>query len=212
MQSHSRVPIDIVLQVMDASEETSTSPGGFNMDQRTLCACTLVCREWRAYAQHLLRRRPLLCTTRAISGFAKYLHQSQETGTLHALHFWGCSEVLDLAPATDLFVAPPRSFSSLTALRFSKTRMTFAPKVLRMRLPFFETITVLTLSLCEFDSMRGLFDLVWACRNLSVLDVEFCKLRCAKVTVDLVNRLAMSRKYAHGCERLTSVRWWFAVF
>ncbi|KAL1940729.1 hypothetical protein VTO73DRAFT_7770 [Trametes versicolor] len=105
-------------------------------------------------------------------------------------------------------------FPHLTALHCFAMRFDMQPKLLRMRLPFFDGITELVLRDCSFNgSLLSLLDLVWACPNLLFLDMEGTTFwpweknavpsNTARVQCSTLRAICKTRR---ACQRLASMR------
>ncbi|KAH9846165.1 hypothetical protein C2E23DRAFT_854023 [Lenzites betulinus] len=195
-----RLPVELCEAVMDAVSYHQISmvldrrkQNRSRLRQRTLCACALTCRAWRARAQHLLRTRPYLPSQRAISLLTASVRADREKWARHLmimrLNGSGIGRSgsgsttssrakdpigISTASCTDLLLC---SFPNLHTFHASVTTLDFGPRLLRMRPPFFLAITTLLLDRCTFDSVRAMLDVIWACPNVSMLVIMTSYLR-----------------------------------
>lgn len=81
------------------------------------------------------------------------------------------------------------------------------PRVLRTRPPLLAHVTRLKLSACYFGSLRAMFDVIWACPNLSSLKLETVWDFLVKTPVaeDAPRILLSSREHLGACGKLTDL-------
>lgn len=164
--------------------------------QDTLCACALTCRAWRARAQHLLWISPRLVDTRRLALITAALPTAPRSLTTTLV-----LARLDLSSASELFM---HSFPNLRQLSCHRVSFERGPplQILRMRLPFFDSITILHMRNCSFRSLRATLDVIWAFPNLSSLRLgmsEWTKLRHGAEN----GHFSTICEYRRACRKLT---------
>ncbi|OJT05317.1 hypothetical protein TRAPUB_3866 [Trametes pubescens] len=198
----SRLPIELCEAVMNAFREYYVSPWSGRLlvprldrpAQQALCACTLTCRAWSVRAQYLLWTFPILPNSLRLVHFNMAIRKSPNKAIIRGLMLASTNM------AGELFM---HSFPHLQHLLCFGIRFNRGPplRLLRMRLPFFSTITTLALFDCTFESMRAMLDVVWACSNLTTLaignikhehDYEECD--CCKAVVGTSEEVVGSEK------------------
>ncbi|KAI0638745.1 hypothetical protein C8Q77DRAFT_1077353 [Trametes polyzona] len=173
----------------------------------SLCQCALVCRAWRVCAQILLWEYP--CFRRRVKSLPILQHAALQEATVHysqivSLHLGVWDQYypdwndlffrVRLPNLRILFVANARKESNLNA---------HPAKLVRMRLPFFATITQLRLHRCKYYTFRGLLDLIWACPKLEMLSMSGCWDFQANVcTPRTLALLDSACKNMNGCQKL----------
>ncbi|EIW65384.1 uncharacterized protein TRAVEDRAFT_42755 [Trametes versicolor FP-101664 SS1] len=172
-----RIPIELCESIMDAVSEHEALQFDWLVGlewQDTLCACALTCRAWRARAQHLLWISPRLVDTRRVALITAALPTAPRSLTTTLV-----LSRLDLSSTSELFM---HSFPNLRQLSCHRVSFERGPplQILRMRLPFFDSIPILHMRNCSFRSLRATLDVIWAFPNLSSLRLgmsEWTKLR-----------------------------------
>ncbi|KAI0638732.1 hypothetical protein C8Q77DRAFT_1663 [Trametes polyzona] len=184
--------------------------------QRALCNCALTCRAWRPRAQHLLRVHPNLATQQSVLQYLQCMRNAPaewaplaseirlQGGQMRAPPTCGRdmasdSVLLNVSRASALFTYP---FPRLRILHAATTLFDLAPRLLRMRLPFFAGIARLVLVQCVFDSVQAMLELVWACPSLTSLVVVQSYLWKEDLSLGSAERLLLIREYRRGCEKL----------
>lgn len=177
------LPIELCEKVMDAIPEYVEYPGldsGWltlpneaRDSQQALCVCALTCHAWRIRAQYLLWTFPCLYESRQFPRFNTAIRKSLNTPTISGLTLGRLGvrpESSNLSTAGELFM---HSFPHLRSLVCHSISFERGPplRVLRMRLPFFDSITSLEMWRCTFQSLRAMLDVVWACSNLATLAI-----------------------------------------
>lgn len=166
--------------------------------QDTLCACALTCRAWRARAQHLLWISPRLVDTRRVALITSVLPTAPRSVTTTLM-----LARLDLSSASELFM---HSFPNSRHLSFHRVCFERGPPlhILRMHLPFFDSITILHMRNCSFHSLRATLDVIWAIPNLSSLRLgmsERTKLRHGAGN----GHLSTICEHRRACRKLTQL-------
>lgn len=172
----------------------------FHFQQRTLSACTRVCRAWSPHASFLLWHDVLLDTSSSVSAFIAAVCNAPERWTPLVVSLFMHSDLG--ARATSLFMQP---FPNLRVLSASAMNWSLHPQLFRMRLPFFASIRELQLEKCSFATLRTLFDFAWSTRNLERLVMRDCHVvkQTARETAGV--NLETARKHLRGCSKLTSL-------
>lgn len=131
-----RIPIELCETIMDALPSWPTiSSGDWSRGQFTLCACALTCRAWRVRAQLLLWVCPRLIERRRLPLFTAAIRTAPKA-LITTLLLHQCSFV----SSAELFM---HTFPNLQQLNFHNVDFTRGPpSILRMRLPFFASVTV----------------------------------------------------------------------
>lgn len=111
----------------------------------------------------------------------------------------------DLSTAGELFIRP---FPHLQRLLCVNIRFDNGPPlpILRMRLPFFVTITDLQLQKCTFGSFRAMLDVVWACPNLATLDIDDSWFKSHAPSIAVLQQMSAAAEHLRACRRLTALR------
>lgn len=173
--------------------------------ESTLCACALTCRAWRARAQHVLWNSPRLVGEQRLALFISGL-RTAPSSFISTLILAGRShnKKLDLARAGELFVRP---FPHLRRLIYDDVRFDRGPsaRLLRMRLPFFDSLTALELWDCTFNSLRAMMDVIWACPNLASLKVLGCTIATKRVPMASGVLLSTSCQQLRACRALANL-------
>lgn len=209
------LPIELCEKVMDAIPEYvelrgigsgwPTVPWEHWYSQQVLCACALTCHAWRVRAQYLLWTFPCLIQSQQFPRFNTAIRKSLNTPTVCGLAL-GLRDVLpeesDLSTAGELFM---HSFPHLRSLVCTHVSFKCGPplRVLRMRLPFFSSITFLELSFCNFQSWRAMLDVVWACSNLATLAICSAMIESERCSAAGFQNLCSTAKHLRACRKLT---------
>ncbi|KAI0816889.1 hypothetical protein BC628DRAFT_1405090 [Trametes gibbosa] len=232
------LPIEVCEAIMDALSYHRISmvldrreQNRSRIRQRTLCACALTCRAWRARAQHLLRAHPYLANQHSVSLLSASVRaiRDQWTPYVSILRLNGGGGVqrsghsttspsttknpdtgISMASTTDLLLCP---FPNLHTFYASVITMDFGPRLLRMRPPLFFAISTLLLDRCTFDSVRAMFDVVWACPNVSFLVIVNSHLRKEVLSDEAAVLLAsVGCGSRTQCKRLAAAKLWGTPF
>lgn len=180
------------------------NPDGYQQTwsgQQALCACALTCRAWRVRAQHLLSTFPHILDDARLSPFTTAVQESPITGLTLGDYYFGR---FDTSKASELFM---HSSLRLQHWRCIKVDFDRGPplRLLRMRLPFFASIVTLQLWSCTFQSLRAMLDVVWACPNLSGLDISYTKFEVKCVSLAALRQMSAAVEHLRACEKLTSL-------
>lgn len=216
------LPIELCEKVMDAIPEYLEYPGlgsgwptvprkAWN-SQKALCACALTCHAWRIRAQYLLWTFPSLIRSQQFLRFNTAIRKSLHTPTISGLVLGpliaDSHEVPDLSTAGELLM---HSFPNLRSWVCFDISFERGPplRVLRMRLPFFDSITFLQLWCCKFQSLRAMLDVVWACPNLAALSIGGNEIKSERCSAAGFQNLCTTNLRA--CRKLTKL-WLHADF
>lgn len=207
------LPIELCEKVMDAlpvyiellDDGWFLAPQDAMETQQALCACTLTCRAWRVRAQYLLWTFPVLFDSQRFARFNTAVQKSPNTHIMCGLQLGRCfqdKETPDLSTAGELFM---HSFPHLRSLWCDQIRFDRGPplRVLRMRLPFFDSITSLALVDCTFQSLRSMLDVVWACSNLATLVVREIDVQSKRCSLAAFQNLSTAVENLRACRKLT---------
>lgn len=210
------LPIEICEKVMDAIPESFELPdtgSGWPTrptkpwdSQKALCACALTCHAWRVRAQYLLWTFPCLIQSRQFPRFNTAIRKSLNTPIISGLALGPLGEVRhevsDLSTAGELFM---HSFPHLRYLLCQNLSFERGPplRVLRMHLPFFSSITFLELWRCTFQSLRAMFDVVWACSNLATLAIGDNFIKSERCSAAGFQNLCTTAENLQACRKLT---------
>lgn len=177
------------------------------LSQRALCACARTCRAWRVRAQYLLWTFPALSDSQKLGRLNTAIRQSSKTPIIRGLVLATQSRSdYDknpyLSTVGELFM---HSFPHLQSLLCQSIRFEHGPplRVLRMRLPFFSSITFLMLWGCTFQSLRAMLDVVWACSNLDTLVVKRIEIESERCSPAGFQRLSTAVENLRTCRKLT---------
>lgn len=201
-----RVPIELCETIIDTlpirtiASRRGDYYAGLQV-QRTLRACALTCRAWRVRAQLVLWVSPHLESEHYLALFAAALR----TGPKPLItNLWLHQSTF--VRSAELFM---HTFPNLRNLTCSKADFDHGPplSILRMRLPFFASVTVLRLVHCRFRSLRAMLDMVWAFPNLAVLELSFFTFKFAPLPA-AGGRVDLSAICGHlrSCQKLTSIK------
>lgn len=200
-----RIPIEVCEAIMDSLPTLLPGVQDFYESRRktygTLYACALTCRAWRIRAQWLLWASPHLLNERRLARFTAVTRTAPipliVTLWLHRSTF---------VRSTELFM---HTFPNLRQLVFHITDFTCGPplSILRMRLPFFASVTVLRLLFCQFRSWRTMLDVVWAFPNLATLELMGCEFKYARLSTWVGGPVDLPAicKYLRACQKLTEL-------
>lgn len=168
--------------------------------QHALCACALTCRAWRVRAQYLLSTFPYIRNDAHLAHFTMAVQESPITGlTL------GGEALLDASKASELFMRP---CLLLQHLRCFRVRFDRGPplRLLRMRLPFFASITTLQLWACTFQSFRAMINVVSACPNLAMLSIHAAMFfNVQPLSAVGLRQMSAAVKSLRACQKLTDL-------
>lgn len=205
--------IELCEKIMDALPVYEEFPGSnwflfpeYAWDsQRALCGCALTCRAWRVRAQYLLWTFPSLFNRQQFALFETAIRKSPNTPIIRGLMLrcgYDGKEAPDLSTAGELFM---HSFPHLRSLWCREIRFDRGTplRVLRMRLPFFDSITSLHLWDCTFPSLRAMLDVVWACPNLATLAIDVIKVNSKCCSAAELQSLSSAVENLRGCRKLT---------
>ncbi len=211
-----RLPIELCEKVMNAlrgyEDEILDGTNSRMQEEYTskrqpaLRACALTCHAWRVRAQYLLWTFPVILDSQHLAHFRTAIRSSPNITITRGLVLGGIygPNELDLSTAGELFM---RSFPHLQRLLCFYIRFDRGPplRVLRMRLPFFASITALRLYRCTFQSLRAMLGVVWACRNLATLDTNdvWFKSECSGAGL---RRMHVAVGHFRACQKLTALR------
>lgn len=165
--------------------------------QRALCACALTCRAWRVRAQYLLSTFPHIRNVARLARFTMAVQESSITGlTL------GGEEMFDPSKASELFM---RSCVGLQHLWCIYVRLDLGPplRLLRMRLPFFASISTLRLWRCTFQTFKAMMDVVWACPNLATLVIRHTQFDVRPSSAAGIRQMSAAVEHLRACQKLT---------
>lgn len=209
------LPIELCEKVIDAIPEYielpdtgrgwPTQPKNPWHSQQALCACALTCHAWRVRAQYLLWTFPCLIQSRQFPRFNTAIRKSLNTPTICGLAletFNDDHKASDLSTAGELFM---HSFPHLRSLVCRNISFERGPplRVLRMRLPFFSSITLLELWQCNFQSLRAMLDAMWACSNLATLAIGRNVIKSERCSAAGIQNLCTTAENLRACRKLT---------
>lgn len=209
------LPIELCEKVMDAIPKYLEVPDTGNdwpmrpeeawNSQQALCACALTCHAWRIRAQYLLWTFPCLIQSRQFPRFNTAIRKSLNTLTISGLTLGRLGlrhKASDLSTAGELFM---QSFPHLQSLVCDNISFERGPplRVLRMRLPFFDSITFLELWGCTFQSLRAMLDVVWACSNLATLIIGPNRIISKRCSAAGFQNLCTTAENLRACRKLT---------
>ncbi|KAH9851500.1 hypothetical protein C2E23DRAFT_829363 [Lenzites betulinus] len=204
-------PIEICELIIDAI--AGKHPRKSERD--SLRNCALTCRAWRTRAQHRLWEIPRRLDATSVNKFIAEIRQIpiHLASLVHTLliHFRYDDKICRL---NELLLTS--SMPNLRTFELQYTANTgrdvstslnlkvIHPRVLRIPPPLLAHVTRLKLSACRFDSLRAMFDVVWACPNLSSLRLEnvWRFLVRTPLTEDAVRILLSTRKHLGACGKL----------
>ncbi|EIW65390.1 uncharacterized protein TRAVEDRAFT_42760 [Trametes versicolor FP-101664 SS1] len=129
--------------------------------------------------------------------------QESPITTLTLGQYYNDLDHLDAGKAGELFMRP---YLRLQHLRCLKVRFDRGPsfRLLRM-LPFFASITTLQLWKCTFKNFRGMMDVVWACPNLVMLDINVVEFKVQPSSPTRLLQMSAVVESLRACQRLTSL-------
>lgn len=209
------LPTELCEKVMDAIPEYvefpdtgsgwPTRPKKPWRSQQALCACALTCHAWRVRAQCLLWTFPCLIQSQQFPRFNTAIRKSLNTPTICGLALGRLDvdhEASDLSTAGELFM---HSFPHLRSLVCRNISFERGPplRALRMRLPFFDSITFLELLWCKFQSLRAMLDVVWACSNLATLAIGDNQIKSKCCSAAGFQNLCTTAENLRACRKLT---------
>lgn len=168
--------------------------------QHALCACALTCRAWRVRAQYLLSTFPHIRDDARLANFTMAVQEFPITA-LTLGDYSPVSEHLDASKASELFM---RSCVRVQHLRCIEVRFDRGSplRLLRMRLPFFASITTLRLWNCTFHSFRATMDVVWACSNLAMLEISDSELKERSPSAAVLWQMSAAVEHLRACQKL----------
>lgn len=210
------LPIELCEAVMDALQdyyEPLGRPGVLLESKRTwesqqaLCACSLTCRAWHVRAQHLLWTLPHVLDSQHLAQFTsavRNLSSISTAGLVLGDQRAYAIKTFDPSMVSSLFM---HSFDHLRHLLFYGFLFHRGPPlaILRMRLPFFASITVLQLLDCAFQSLRALLDVVWACPSLATLAISRSGIKSKRTSGAGLRLLSAAVENLRACRKLTSL-------
>lgn len=176
--------------------------------QRALYACALTCRAWRVRAQYLLWTFPCLFDSQHFAHFNSAIRKSSNTPIIRGVALGSgdkYAENADLSTALgELFT---HSFPHLRSLFCGKLCFERGPplRVIRMRLPFFSSITSLAFLKCTFQNSRSMLDVVWACSNLATLAMQDVTVESEHCFPARFHSLSMAVENLRACRKLTTL-------
>lgn len=210
----SRLPIELCEAVMNAlpnGYEFGPPLGSWGVlgyretvdGQRALCACALTCRAWRVRAQYILSIFPRIRDDAHLAHFTTTVQESPITGLTLGHHSIE-SEYLDASKASELFM---HSCVHLQHFRCIRVHFDHGPplRLLRMRLPFFASITTLQLWSCTFQSFRAMMDVVWACPNLATLGIDGTEFKAKAPPAAGIRQMSAVVEHLRACQKITSL-------
>lgn len=173
--------------------------------QDTLCACALTCRAWRAPAQRLLWAFPHVLDGARLARFTAAIRTtaaSQSLTTLLLADNIYNEKAYCHDTACELFAL---TFPRLQELHYHDIRFEHGPslRLLRTRLPFFASVTVLDLRRGIYRSLRALLDMVWGCPNLSTLRITDSEFYPGSPSAKRNAQLSAACAHVRGCRSLT---------
>lgn len=208
------LPIELCEKIMDVLSVYIESPdGGWSKwpryaggSQRALCACALTCRAWRVRAQYLLWNFPSLIHRQQLARFKQAIRESPNITLVRGLVLksdLNDDNTPDLRTAGELFMHC--SFPYMEYFMCAGIDFNLGPplQVLRMRLPFFSSITSLALFGCTFQSLRAMLDVVWACSNLATLVIGVNVIKSKRCSVAGFQSLCTAAENLRACRKLT---------
>ncbi len=175
--------------------------------QQALCACSLTCRAWRVRAQYLLWTLPHILDSRHLAQFTSAIHKLPEisiTGLVLGDQRAYAIKSFDPSTASSLFMHSFHHLQHLLCYGFLFYR---GPplRMLRMRLPFFASITVLQLLDCTFQSARAMLDVVWACPSLATLAISRSTIKSKRSSAAGLLPMSAAVEHLRACRKLTSL-------
>ncbi|KAL1937701.1 hypothetical protein VTO73DRAFT_12976 [Trametes versicolor] len=175
--------------------------------QQALCACSLTCRAWHVRAQHLLWTLPHVLESQHLAQFTSAVRNLSNTSTAGLVlgdQRAYAIKTFDPSMVSALFM---HSFDHLRHLLFYGFFFHRGPPlaILRMRLPFFASITVLQLLDCAFQSLRALLDVVWACPSLVTLAISRTGIKSKRISAGGLRLLSATVENLRACRKLTSL-------
>lgn len=199
------IPDYVPLEFLYSDSGWPTWPRAVWYSQQALCACALTCHAWHVRAQYLLWTFPCLIQSGQFPRFNTAIRKSLNTPTISGLALGNldvCHEASDLSTAGELFM---HSFPHLRSLVCHNINFECGPplRVLRMRLPFFSSITYLELWQCHFQSLRAMLDVVWACSNLATLAIGGNEIGSRHCSASGFQKLCTAAKNLRACRKLT---------
>ncbi|KAI0820621.1 hypothetical protein BC628DRAFT_1422785 [Trametes gibbosa] len=197
-----RLPIELCELIIDSIRSWSTRYRVIQNENRDLASCALVCRDWRIRAQKTLWSTVFIGRRERISTLATALPDTPA----HIISLIS-SVYVNLSDDRVPHVFFDLPLPSLRVLTMDSVAWTGHPIVLRNRLglPFFETITELRLQGCKFNSVRGLFNIIWRCQGLQKLGVlksMFNREQYGAMELELHNQ---QREHRSSCSQLLSL-------
>ncbi|KAL1937688.1 hypothetical protein VTO73DRAFT_12963 [Trametes versicolor] len=110
---------------------------------------------------------------------------------------------VDASKASELFMRP---CLRLQHFRCIQVRFDRGPpfRLLRM-LPFFASITTLQLWKCTFQNFRAMMDVVWACPNLTLLDIGIAEFNVQPSSATGLRQMTVAVENLRACQKLTSL-------
>ncbi|EIW65381.1 uncharacterized protein TRAVEDRAFT_42752 [Trametes versicolor FP-101664 SS1] len=172
----------------------------FHQQQRTLSACTRVCRAWSTHACFLLWHDVLLDTAPSVASFIATVRNAPERWTPLVSSLFLHSDLGTRAEG--LFMQP---FPNLTLLSANAVNWSVHPQLFRMRLPFFASIRELQLEKCNFPTLRTLLDFVWSTPKLARLVLQSSRVSKENVHETAAANLERACQHVRGCSKLTSL-------
>lgn len=176
--------------------------------QQALCSCALTCHAWRVRAHYLLWTFLFLFQRQQFSRFRQAIQNSPNITLIRGLMLQGSHNVVEnpgLRMAGELFM---HSFPHMEHFICTGVRFDHGPplRVLRMRPPFFDSITSLELHGCTFQSLRVMLDMVWACSNLATLAMGENEIMSERYSAAVALKLRNTAENLRPCRKLTRLR------
>ncbi|KAI0668801.1 hypothetical protein C8Q78DRAFT_993348 [Trametes maxima] len=175
-------------------------------EHETLLACADVCPAWRIRANAIINRDMDLMSRRAVALFVSAVRNASpdRVGFIKSLFLSrdcsieGLGQMI-LSRVMDLLMTPlPRLYD----LSLHNCTVDLGPRILRMGLPLFASLTSLACTGCDFDTYRTMLDVVWSCRGLKKLLLERCRFRDDHLTAENAARLSAAQRNSRGCRNL----------
>ncbi|KAI0676680.1 hypothetical protein C8Q78DRAFT_38057 [Trametes maxima] len=171
------------------------------IERYTLIACMLTCQTWADRTSYILQRWRVLNSQKVVRLFTIALRNSpgRYLGLVNSIGSGG--EGLSMSQTVGLITT---SLPNLRSLSLVRVKVDLSPRVLRtFRLSkFFAGLTTLKCTGCAFDTLRTMFDLLWACSSLQKLILQNYRIANGPLTPESAARLGMAGKHPRGCSKL----------
>lgn len=198
--------MDALLDYVESSDDGRLLFPRHTLDsQQALCSCALTCHAWRVRAQYLLWPFPLLFQKQQFARFKQTIQKFPNITLIRGILLGRSDngdEEPDLRTAGELFM---HSFPYMENFVCARVHFNRGPplRVLRMRLPFFSSITFLVLFRCTFQSFREMLDVVWACSNLAELVIQENEIKSERHSAAGFQNLCATAENLGACRKLT---------